>query len=103
MRQITDTLGALKRRGDLYEEQLRACHEKVTMEQNKNEQIEEAKNSAMQRWKVAKGNLRKMRNQNDGLRSKLKDSRNRIRYLEKLLAFEERSGFSTLVSEMQLE
>lgn len=33
----------------------------------------------------------------------LKEARNQSAYLEKLLAFEERSGFSTMVSEMQLQ
>ena len=87
----------------MYKDQLRTCMGKLKSEEHKTKKIEEAKSNAAQRWKVAKAQLKKTRNKSNGLHSKLKDSKNRIRYLEKLLAFEERSGFSTLVSEMQLE
>ena len=54
------------------------------------------------RWKVSKGQYKKVLASSKEVRSDLKAANNRIRYLEKLLAFEERSGYSTLVSEMQL-
>ena len=84
-----------------YLEKLLAFEERSGFLSNK--QIEAAKDNAKQRWKVARGRFKKMRNTSNSLRSKLKDSKDRIGYLEKLLAFEERSGFSALVSEMQLE
>ena len=60
-----------------------------------NKQIEEAKDNAEQRWKVSKGQNKKVLASSKEVRSKLKMAGNRIGYLEKLLAFEERSEFST--------
>ena len=59
------------------------------------DQLKEAKETAEDRWKTYKGQFKKVLQIS-------KDANNRIAYLEKLLAFEEKSGFSTRVSETQL-
>ena len=68
----------------------------IKIEQNKSKRIEEAKAIAEQRWKVSKGQYKKVLASSKEVRSELKMAKNRIGYLEKLLAFEERSGFSTI-------
>lgn len=59
------------------------------------EQLKEAKKTAEDRWMTYKGQFKKVLQTS-------KDANNRIAYLEKLLALEEKSGFSTRVSETQL-
>lgn len=104
----------LKKRGDRYKQQLRVTMrqlsevslesetsskrllEKVQMLEEKNEKLEKVKEGVENRWKTAKGEFK-------ALLQELKNARNQNAYLEALLAFEERSGFSTLVSEMQLQ
>ena len=60
------------------------------------DQLKEAKKTAEDRWMTHKGQFKKVLQTS-------KDANNRIMYLEKLLALEERSGFSTRVSETQLQ
>ena len=60
------------------------------------EQLKEAKETAEDRWKTYKGQFKKVLQMS-------KDANNRIAYLEKLLTFEERSGFSSRVSETLLQ
>lgn len=104
----------LKRRGDRYKHQLRVAmrqvsdislqseevskrlQEKIRMLEEKNRRLEEAKEKAEDRWHTGKGELK-------AVLQKLKDVKSQNTYVEALLAFEERSGFSTLVSEMQLQ
>ena len=49
-----------------------------------------------------KGHLKRSLQTSEQLLGDLKKAENQIAYLERMLAFEEKSGFSTLVSEMQL-
>ena len=60
------------------------------------EKLKEAKETAEDRWRTYKGQFKKVLQMS-------KDANNRIVYLEKLLALEEKSGFSTRISEMQLQ
>lgn len=64
------------------------------MLEEKNEKLEKVKEGAEDRWKTAKGEFK-------AVLQELKNSRNQNAYLEALLAFEERSGFSTLVSDLE--
>ena len=114
MRQIERTVKSLKQRGDQYKQQLRVSlkqtsdlrlesaegsrelRERVEMLEEKLRRSEAAKERANSRLGGYKGHLQEARGE-------LKVAKNRIEYLEKLLAFEERSGFSTLYSELQLK
>ena len=69
----------------------------------KNEGLIAAKDRAEHRWKVGKGQYKKALEKSTRLRLELRKATNRAGYLQKLLAYEERSGFSTLASELQLE
>lgn len=68
--------------------------EKIQMLEEKNRRLEKEKEKAEDRWKTAKGEFK-------AVRQELNDAGNQIAYLEALLAFEERSGFSTLVSDLE--
>ena len=114
MRQIERTVRSLKQRGDHYKQQLRVSlkqtsdlrlesaegsrelRERVEMLEEKLRRSEVAKERANSRLGGCNGHLQEARGE-------LKVAKNRIEYLEKLLAFEERSGFSTLYSELQLK
>ena len=107
---IRVALPSLKRRRKQSEQQLAAAKKEIsdlrlvtaegTRQLNeagkKIEELKKAKEIAEDRWKTYKGQFKKVLQIS-------RDANNRIEYLEKLLAFEERSGFSTLVSEVQLQ
>ena len=102
----------LKKRGDRYKQQLRVTMrqlsevslesetsskrllEKIHMLEKKNKKLEKAKEGVEDRWKTAKGEFK-------AVLQKLKNARNQNAYLEALLSSEERSGFSTLVSDLE--
>ena len=65
--------------------------------------LEAEKWKAEDRWRVYKSQFKAVLRRSNELGNEIKEARNQSAYLEKLLAFEERSGFSTLVSEMQLQ
>ena len=48
-----------------------------------------------------KGPIKKASQTSDELRDDLDDAENQIAYLEALLAFEERSGYSSMISELK--
>ena len=107
---IQVALTSLKRRGNQRKQQLAAAKKEISdlrLERaeasrqlseasQRIEQLRKAKETAEDRWKTYKGQFKKVLQMS-------KDANNRIAYLEKLLAFEEKSGFSTLFSEMQLQ
>lgn len=62
-----------------------------------------AKEKAENRWSVYKGQFKKANQISNDLRGQLEGRTNQIEYLETLLAFEERSGYSSMMSERRLE
>lgn len=67
------------------------------------EQLEAAKEKADSRLGGYKGHLKRSLQTSEQVLSELKNAENRISYLESLLAFEEKSGFSAHVSQRQLQ
>lgn len=65
--------------------------------------LAKAKEKAEGRWSIYKGQFKKASQTSDDLRDDFKGAKNQIAYLEALLAFEERSGYSSMISELQLE
>lgn len=62
-----------------------------------------AKDEAVDRLRRHKGHIKQANLTVDSLRDDLKLAKNSIGYLEKLLAFEEQSGYSSMVCDLQLE
>ena len=101
---------SLEERGDRYKQRLHASKKQVTdlrleLSESSRElkearmmikSLEKDKAKAEHSWSVYKGQYKKML-------SEMKVDKNQIAYLEALLAFEERSGYSSMLSELQLE
>ena len=114
---IARALKSLKQKSADYQEQLlRAQQEACNLQSEKDaalreseeakrviEQLKREKEKVQSRLGGIKRHLKRAVQTCKDVRGELVRRRNRIGYLEKLLSFEERSGFSTLYLEMQFK
>ena len=117
IQQIEHGTRSLKERDDRCKQQLRTALKQISDLKLENtegsrelqeakmriEQLEAVKKKAKSRLGGYNGHFKQALRTSDQLLGDLKKAKNQIAYLETLLVFEEKSGFSTLVSETQLQ